>query len=129
MQEFSAGKRDFNRFRDVIHDICDVASRVAPEEFSNVSIGTALSGAQLIDARSTPVSYERTPRHIARSGIDHYQLAMHLEGEAEFTAGRRIAHMRPGDICLIDMAQENRTRMKAPMAVSAVSSRSCCRVR
>jgi AraC-like DNA-binding protein len=113
MQEFSAGKRDFDRFRDVIHDICDVTTRIAPEEFNNVSVGIALSSARLIDAHSTPVQYERTPRHVAHSGIDHYQLAMHLEGEAELTAGRRTARMRPGDVCLIDMAQENGTRMKA----------------
>jgi AraC-like DNA-binding protein len=113
MQEFSAGSQGFNRFRDVVHDICDVTSRIAPDEFNNVSAGMALSGARLIDARSTPVSYERTPRHVARSGIDHYQLAMHLEGEAEFSAGRRTAHLRPRDVCLIDMAQENSTRMRA----------------
>ena len=70
-------------------------------------------GGLLIDSRSTPVQYERTARHIARSGIDHYQLAMYLDGETEFTAGRRSAHLRAGDVCLIDMAQANSTRMKA----------------
>jgi len=100
-----------------------VATRIAPEEFNNVSVGVALSSARLIDARSTPVQYERTPRHVAHSGIDHYQLAMHLEGETEFTAGRRTARMRPGDVCLIDMAQETPGPAPSPAPSSSPAAK------
>jgi AraC-like DNA-binding protein len=113
MEQFSAGERGFKQFLEAIDEICDVRSAVAPETFSNISAGMPLSGGLLIDARTTPVRYERTARHVARSGVDHYQLAMYLDGETEFAAGRRRAHLRPGDICLIDMAQANSTHMKA----------------
>ena len=113
MEQFTAGERGFKQFLEATDEICDVRSAVAPETFRNISAGIPLSGGLLIDSRSTPVQYERTARHIARSGIDHYQLAMYLDGETEFTAGRRSAHLRAGDVCLIDMAQANSTRMKA----------------
>jgi AraC-like DNA-binding protein len=113
MKQFSAGERGFKQFLEATDEICDVRSAVEPETFRNMSAGLPLAGGLLIDARSTPVQYERTARHIARGGIDHYQIAMYLDGETEFAAGRRSAHLRAGDICLIDMAQANRTRMKA----------------
>ncbi|MGY3620259.1 helix-turn-helix domain-containing protein [Bradyrhizobium sp. USDA 10063] len=113
MEQFTAGERGFKQFCEATDEICDVRSAVTPDTFRNISTGTPLSGGLLIDARSTSVQYQRTVRHVARGGIDHYQIAMYLDGETEFAAGRRSAHLRTGDVCLIDMAQANRTHMKA----------------
>jgi AraC-like DNA-binding protein len=55
------------------------------------------------------LEYDRTPAHIARRGLDHYHVTLCLQGEMRFSSGGPELTVRPGDICLIDMAQPNRT--------------------
>lgn len=108
-----AGKHMLDRLRESTHDIVDVTSSVAAEEFFNFSMGTHLTSGLLFETRFSSARFDRTPRHIARGGFDHYQVVMYLDGNTEFTAGRRVARLRPGDVVLIDVAQPNRTDQTA----------------
>jgi AraC-like DNA-binding protein len=107
------GRRALERLREDTYDLVEVLPSVASDEFMNIAWGTHLTSGLLVDTRFSAARFDRTPRHVARSGLDHYQVSMFLEGETEFTAGRRVASMRPGDIVLIDVAQANRTDMAA----------------
>ena len=93
-------------------DICDVIPFTAEDDF-HVTTATRMTGnALLADSSVTALEYNRTPAHIARGGLDHYHITLCLQGEMWFSSGRRELTMRPGDICLIDMAQPNRTQLR-----------------
>jgi AraC-like DNA-binding protein len=108
-----AGKHMLDRLRESTYDIVDVTTPVASDEFFNFSTGRHLTSGLLFETRFSSARFDRTPRHIARGGFDHYQVVMYLDGNTEFTAGRRVARLRPGDVVLIDVAQPNRTDLAA----------------
>lgn len=92
-------------------DICDVIPLTAEDDF-HITTATAMTGnALMVDSSTTALEYDRTPAHIARGGLDHYHITLCLQGEMWFSSGRRELTLHPGDICLIDMAQPNRTRL------------------
>ncbi|MFD2181303.1 helix-turn-helix domain-containing protein [Rhodoplanes azumiensis] len=95
--------------REAAIDLCDVTSLAPPDAFQFSSTATAVGQALLLDSVSTGLGYVRTPAHIARGDMDHYLVSFCLEGEMQFASGRRHVTVRPGDICLVDMAQPNRT--------------------
>lgn len=90
-------------------DICDVTPLGPPDEFQIVSSMRVAGGWLLIDTVSPPLQYHRTAAHVARGGMDHYQISLCMKGQMQFASGRRDITLQPGDICLIDMAQPNRT--------------------
>lgn len=95
--------------RTATTDICDVTPLGPPDDFQVVSSMRVTGGWLLIDTVSPPLQYDRTAAHVARGGLDHYQITLCLQGQMRFASGRRDITLRPGDICLIDMAQPNRT--------------------
>ncbi|WP_245330570.1 helix-turn-helix domain-containing protein [Bradyrhizobium sp. AS23.2] len=101
------------QLRAATADICDVIALTAEDDF-HITTATMMAGnALLVDSRATDLEYDRTPAHIARGGIDHYQITLCVEGEMRFSSGRREVTLRPGDIVLLDMAQPNRTVLRA----------------
>ena len=103
------GAPGLQQLRQATTGICDVIPLTAEDDFY-VSSATIMTGnALLVDSSVSALEYHRTPAHIARGGLDHYQVALCLHGEMSFSSGRRKVTLRPGDICLIDMAQPNRT--------------------
>ena len=44
----------------------------------------------------------RTAKDAARTGVDHVNISLHLEGSYEGTCGSRAFHTRPGDVSFID---------------------------
>lgn len=103
------GAQGLQRLRQATAGICDVIPLTAEDDFY-VSSATIMAGnALLVDSFATSLEYDRRPAHIARGGLDHYQVALCLQGEMVFSSGRREAALRQGDVCLIDMAQPNRT--------------------
>lgn len=107
------GSQGLQELRHATAGICDVIPMTAEDDF-HVSSATIMAGnALLVDSATTPLEYDRTPAHIARGGLDHYHIALCLQGEMRFSSGRRDVSLRPGDICLIDMAQPNRTVLTA----------------
>ena len=93
-------------------DICDVIPLTAEDDFHISTVTRAVGNALLIDSSTTALEYDRTPTHVARGGLDHYQVALCLQGEMWFSSGRRELTLRPGDLCLIDMAQPSRTLLR-----------------
>jgi AraC-like DNA-binding protein len=100
-----------SQLRAATVDICDVIPLTAEDDFLITTLTTMTGNALMVDSSVTALEYNRTPAHIARGGLDHYHVTLCLQGEMWFSSGRRELTMRPGDICLIDMAQPNRTRL------------------
>jgi AraC-like DNA-binding protein len=103
------GARALERLRAATSDICEVVPRTDEDDFHVSHATRVIDGALLADSFTTRLEYDRTPAHVARGGLDHYQVALCLQGEMQFTSGRRELTMRRGDVCLIDLAQPNRT--------------------
>lgn len=112
-KDLGVGMQALKRLRESTSELVDVTPAAAPEDFRTTSTDTILTTGLLIDTHFSASRFDRTPAHIARGGMDHYMLSMYVDGEAEFTAGRRVATVRAGDLVLIDMAQANRTDMTA----------------
>lgn len=103
------GAQALAAFRTATSDICDVIPQGPADDFQVVSTTKLAGDCLLVDAVSTPLEYDRTALHIARGGMDHYHITLCLQGQMRFASGRRDITLHPGDICLIDMAQPNRT--------------------
>ncbi len=112
--DFGRGRQALRLLRDATADhICDIGILGAQDDFRYRSTVTPMDRAVLVDAQLSSWFNDRTPSHIARGGLDHYQMSLCLEGEVTFAAGRRSVTMRPGDLCLMDMAQASRTSVTA----------------
>jgi hypothetical protein len=61
--------------REVISDLSDVVPLTANDDFRFSTTTLATDKALLTDSFGTRLEYNRTARHIARGGIDHYQVA------------------------------------------------------
>jgi hypothetical protein len=109
VDDVERGPRALRQLRAATSDICGVIPFTSEDDFHVSSVTRVTGNALLVDSSATRLEYDRAPAHIARGGLDHYQVALCLQGEMRFTSGRRELTMRPGDICLIDMAQPNRT--------------------
>ncbi|MHB0771835.1 helix-turn-helix domain-containing protein [Bradyrhizobium sp. 5.13L] len=105
------GPEALAHLRAMTVDICEVIPRTAEDEFHVTTVTRMTRNALLIDTRATDQDYDRTPAHVARGVMDHFQITLCVEGEMRFSSGRREVTLRPGDIVLIDMAQPNRTAL------------------
>jgi AraC-like DNA-binding protein/mannose-6-phosphate isomerase-like protein (cupin superfamily) len=107
--EVGRGAHALEQLRAATSGICDVIPLTAEDDFQITSATMMVGNALLVDTIATALEYDRTPAHVARGGLDHYHITLCLQGEMRFASGRRELTLRPGDICLIDMAQPNRT--------------------
>jgi AraC-like DNA-binding protein/mannose-6-phosphate isomerase-like protein (cupin superfamily) len=107
------GPEALAHLRAMTVDICEVIPRTAEDEFHVTTVTRMTRNALLIDTRATDQDYDRTPAHVARGVMDHFQITLCVEGEMQFSSGRREVTLQPGDIVLIDMAQPNRTALRA----------------
>jgi AraC-like DNA-binding protein len=103
------GAQALTALRAATADICDVIPLGAADNFQVVSTTKSAGGCLLVESVSTPLEYDRTATHVARGGLDHYQINLCLQGQMRFASGRRDISLGPGDLCLVDMAQPNRT--------------------
>ncbi|CUU22021.1 AraC-like DNA-binding protein [Bradyrhizobium sp. JR7.2] len=100
------------QLRAMTADICDVVPLTTEDNFHVTTVTMMTRNALLVDTRATDQEYDRTPAHVARGAMDHFQITLCVEGEMRFSSGRREVTMGPGAICLIDMAQPNRTVLR-----------------
>lgn len=107
--DFASPDLAFARFCELTENICDVVTLGDMSDFHVSSTTLHMSGALLIEARSSAMRYDRTERHVA-AGIDHFQLVMYVGGGAEFASSNRTHLQRTGDLGLIDMGQPSLTR-------------------
>ncbi|OAF12339.1 AraC family transcriptional regulator [Bradyrhizobium centrolobii] len=101
------------RLRATTTDICDVIPLTAEDDFHVTTVAMMIGNALRVDTRASDLEYDRTPAHVARGAMDHFQITLCVEGEMRFSSGRHEVTLRPGDIVLIDMAQPNRTMLRA----------------
>jgi AraC-like DNA-binding protein len=64
-------------------------------------------------ARAGSQRFRRTLDTIARSGVDHILVQLYSRGGFEGTAGEHAMTVRPGDLCVFDLAQMVETRAVA----------------
>jgi len=106
------GPEALAQLRAMTADICEVIPHTAEDDFHVTTVTMMTRNALLIDTRVTDQDYDRTPAHVARGVMDHFQITLCVEGQMRFSSGRREVTLRPGDIVLIDMAQPNRTELR-----------------
>lgn len=99
----------FERMRQLTAEICDVNAVGDLNDFFVASSTLHLSGALLLESRTSALRYDRTPQHVAR-GLDHFQLITYVGGGAEFIASDRGYVQRAGDVSLLDMRRPTLTR-------------------
>src|SRR5581483_7803216 len=87
--------------------LCDITTPASEDSFSFSAAFVPLGQSLLIDERISTARYDRTSRHIARGSIDHYLITLCVDGAMTFATGRRNVTVRPGDLCVMDMAQAN----------------------
>ncbi|KJC56479.1 hypothetical protein UP10_34375 [Bradyrhizobium sp. LTSPM299] len=104
------GAAGLQQLREATTGICNVIPLTAEDDFYLSSTMLMSGDALLVDSSTSALEYHRTP---ARGNLDHYHIALCLAGEMGFSSGRRDVTLRPGDVCLLDMAQPNRTVLTA----------------
>jgi AraC-like DNA-binding protein len=117
VNDFGRGRQALQKFRDISSDyVCEIGTVDALEDFSFRSGILFLDKGALVDTRAGSLQYDRTPRHVARGGMDSYQVTLCLDGRVGYEAGRRTVEMQRGDLCLMDMSQSSRTLVGADKA-------------
>jgi AraC-like DNA-binding protein len=64
-------------------------------------------------SRASGQRFRRTAETVARSGVDHIVVQLYVRGCYEGVAGALPIQVRPGDICVLDLAQTLETRATA----------------
>lgn len=108
--DFPSPELALARFRELTQAICDVQTYGDIGDFYISSETLHLSGAVLVQSRSSAVRYDRTAMHVAQ-GIDHFQVVMYLAGGVEFVAAGRTYRQRAGDVSFVDMTRPSLTRL------------------
>ncbi len=97
------------------HDSISVIFDVAPVAGCDAEFAASVHAhlvQQLVfgDTRFTAQTFDRSPRKIARDGLDHFLVQIYLEGGYAGEVGRNHLDVRPGDICILDLGQTLHTR-------------------
>ncbi len=99
----------FQRARDLVADVSDVRAEATSDRFhasvETVHMGTGL----LLEHRSSPIIYDRTVVHVARSALDHYMIHLPLDGGYQVESRHKTARPRYGDIVVLDMTQASKS--------------------
>jgi AraC-like DNA-binding protein len=98
------------KFRDSTAAIADLTSRDATDSFQTQTTTTHLGRAVAVDVTTTPVAFDHSSAHVARSGLDHYMVSMYVAGGCEVSAGRRSITAGAGDIFIVDYSEAHRSR-------------------
>jgi AraC-like DNA-binding protein len=109
------GVPGLRQFRERTVDLVDVALPGSIDDFRVTTRNVHLGTAALLEGQQSTVRLERSAKHIALGGLDHYQVVMYLAGETHYKAGRCDLDMQAGDICLMDMAGANLTHVNGAL--------------
>lgn len=113
MRDGLRGPEAVKGLRAELTEICDLIPLTAEEDFHFTSRPRMVGNVLLVESTVSDIEYDRTPAHIARGNMDHYQIALCGEGEIWFSSGRREITARPGDIFLTDMTLPSRTVLRS----------------
>jgi AraC-like DNA-binding protein len=82
-----------------------------------------LGDALISTVTSTPQLFERTRAHARRTGLDHFMVQTFLRGEHDGVCGEREVRRGRGDVWILDLGQETRTRAKGFTNVTLILPR------
>lgn len=112
-----AGRGGLQAMREGTSEILyDLAPASPDDEFETTYSAAHLGSAILFEMHMTPIRFDRTPLHVARGGLDHYQVGMFLEGGCQADCHGRVVEMGPGSIGVCDMAERERSDIFAACA-------------
>lgn len=111
-----AGQRGLQAMREVTSEILYDFTPAKPDEFETTCSIAHLGSAILFDICMTAVHLDRTPLHIARGGLDHYQVCMFLQGGCQSDCHGRVVEAGPGSIGVCDMAEREQSNIFAACA-------------
>jgi AraC-like DNA-binding protein len=78
-------------------------------DLQSYALGPVLFGL----SRASGQRFLRTAETVARSGVDHIVVQLYVKGGYDGVAGALPIRVRPGDICVLDLAQTLETRATA----------------
>ncbi len=113
-------------FRAAIHTVfdCRPADDASIDDFRCRAMAWHLGKVMLGSFSATAMTFERSSRLVAISGIDHVLVQLYLEGSFVGEAGGRTIRVEPGDICFFDMTSTLSTRATAFHNLSVMVPRS-----
>ncbi len=97
----------FEQWSDLFSPIFEVSlpDRNAREVFHGRLETHHLGGVLLGRCATVTQTFQRNAQVIARSGMDHYLIQLLCAGTSQGSMGKREVDVRPGDICVFDLAQ------------------------
>lgn len=113
----TVGEAAFQQWSETVATVYDID--VPPENLSDFRFGFSAwhFGSLVLGVSETDkIEFWRSPRTIARSGIDHYLVQVYEDGHFGTNAEGREMEVNPGDVWIVDLAR--------PVNVSPVSFRS-----
>lgn len=101
----------FEAYREETQDVFEIClprgSDVSPFEISSWNLG----GLLLTSVDSAALSFDRSRRLVAVSGLDHFMVVLYVSGHFWGVADREDLDVRPGDICVLDLTRTLRTEV------------------
>lgn len=88
--------------------LADVTIPIDADDFFVKNSVNLLSSAVLLHSTMTSVRVDRTARHVAHGGLDHYQLHLYRAGSYRVQCGSSTAAVQPGDVGIFDMTERAR---------------------
>src|SRR5882757_962032 len=96
---------DFWALRDWCSGLGDMSLVGDPDRFLFSGWGLHMGPAILAECWSTTVLHDRSPIHVSRGNIDHFQISIYFRGGCHIEHRRGSATADAGDIAILDMAQ------------------------
>jgi AraC-like DNA-binding protein len=81
-----------------------------PAAFSGTIAMAHLGDALLSTVRSGPQTFERSRAHVRRSGLDHFMVQTFLHGRHDGACDENPVHRGQGDVWILDLARETKTK-------------------
>ncbi|MET0916899.1 MAG: helix-turn-helix domain-containing protein [Burkholderiales bacterium] len=97
----------FDAWQAVLGGVCSLraAEGLEPAACSSKAEAWHLGAMVAVDLQTNSQSHARTSRHIRSDQLDHYRLALKLEGCQTCDIGDHMRQMAPGTLLVVDQAQ------------------------
>ena len=106
-----AGSDALDVYRQVTGEIFHSrpAGDLSPDDFRIDMTAWHLGSLMVALARGSALSFDRSREIVAAGGLDHVMIQLYIEGGFDGVAGEDPILVRPGDICVFDLAGTLRT--------------------
>jgi AraC-like DNA-binding protein len=107
----SDGEPGLRALRERSAELSDIAYPGSAARFQLRLSAFHLGSSVLLEMQIPGVRYDRSPVHVARSGLDQYLVIAYLRGENRMRIGARDLAMGVGDVGVIDLAAPHRSEV------------------